>query len=1199
VIEGVADLTTLHEGEFKILLPNKVTNPSTQPFILTIGPSLTMCVPIVLMVLLGSRIYGSHNSFMYMTLITGGTGCVMGVLWGVANHLYKKRTYESEVNRVAVEFEQYLNESKEYLSLCRDNNLSFLYDRYPSSHALLENMDMNRMFKRYRQDADYMFIRLGLGIIPFQMKVYVSEEHNEMFCSEERKRANALSDEFQNLNNAPVGIDLKTIKKIAIDLDKDSEETYEMIMSMIIQLSFLHDPGELKIALIYDGLNKLHKSLYEAVKWLPHMFSNGYAHRYACKDELSASILNSRLRDVTSNSEVSMVVFILEDRFIKDEAIYQALISDSLDERIAVLLLKDRGRCPNSFKEFISDMGIMLPDKEKSSEVFEFAKSLAGMKSVISNENEDIPDSVEFLNIFGDGDLNRKLITSMWGSNHPEERIRVPIGITYGGRLQYLDIHEKHHGPHGLIAGTTGAGKSELIQTYLLSLCMSFSPEDINFFLIDYKGGGTGCGVNRLPHCIGSISNLSGDQIHRAMKAITSENKRRQKMLSMANVNHVDAYQRLYRELRVDEPMPHLILIIDEFAELKKEAPEFMSEIISLAAVGRSLGIHLILATQKPAGVVDDKIWSNSNFKLCLRVQDKADSNDMLHRPEAAFLTNPGQCYIQIGNNEYFEKFQTGYCGGIYIPSGKREKDIALMEESGKRLRIPKDNKSNEDNDTVLKIVVDEINNVADEKGIRKSRSLWIDELEDVITLNDLRIENSELENIKLDSGFILGKYDDPSRQLQGVFFYEPDKHGNIALIGGSSTGKTSFINTLISQIDNDDSFYLIDMSSEDLTMFLAYGHCAGVLNIKERIDIFFYHLKHVFKLRKKKEQNGRLFIFIDNAQTFIKELKDNELDFLMKVAGEGAGCGIYIILTANAVSDVGIKLFNRIKTTISLELNDKYAYGDVMRRYHLDVYPKKDTKGRCLVNVDGEILEGQLAICEEFSDASCSDIYRWPSVSVNPVIEDFIREGNKAAENWGSENKLMLGYSLKSGLKRGIDISKGGAFVIVTNNSSDSDNLFDLIETTLGEEGFLKDDEILDSSFNKLKEQRVIILKDTVRIINRLYEDDVMYERCIYLEECAKGEHGPLIIMEFNPKKDSDIQLHRIFKNMTDYGQGICIGGMVNDQRVLQFSDLSYSECSLKFKSDKGYMKIHGKDKSILLQMPVREKKEDEDDYD
>ena len=141
-----------------------------------------------------------------------------------------------------------------------------------------------------------------------------------------------------------------------------------------------------------------------------------------------------------------------------------------------------------------------------------------------------------------------------------------------------------------------------------------------------------------LPHMAGQISNLSGNQIRRAMISIKSENLRRQRIFTENGVNNINLYTRLYKNKEAQEPVPHLFIIIDEFAELKKEEPDFMRELISVAQVGRSLGVHLILATQKPSGTVDDNIWSNSRFRLCLRVQDRQDSNDMFRWAVMKFM---------------------------------------------------------------------------------------------------------------------------------------------------------------------------------------------------------------------------------------------------------------------------------------------------------------------------------------------------------------------------------------------------------------------------------------------------------------------------------------------------------------------------------------------------------------------------------
>ncbi|EGC23774.1 FtsK/SpoIIIE family protein, partial [Streptococcus sanguinis SK405] len=253
--------------------------------------------------------------------------------------------------------------------------------------------------------------------------------------------------------------------------------------------------------------------------------------------------------------------------------------------------------------------------------------------------------------------------------------------------LVYLNLHEKAHGPHGLIAGTTGSGKSETIQSYILSLAVNFHPHDVAFLLIDYKGGGMANFFKNLPHLLGTITNLDGAQSMRALASINAEIHRRERLFREFEVNHINQYQKKFKNGEATEPLPHLFLISDEFAELKVNQPDFIKELVSIARVGRSLGVHLILATQKPSGVVDDQIWSNSRFKLALKVADRTDSMEMLKTPDAAEITQTGRAYLQVGNNEVYELFQSAWSGADYQPDkdelGIEDHTIYLINDLG------------------------------------------------------------------------------------------------------------------------------------------------------------------------------------------------------------------------------------------------------------------------------------------------------------------------------------------------------------------------------------------------------------------------------------------------------------------------------------------------------------------------------------
>ena len=250
----------------------------------------------------------------------------------------------------------------------------------------------------------------------------------------------------------------------------------------------------------------------------------------------------------------------------------------------------------------------------------------------ISSDNHSLPSSYDFLQMFGVGNIEQLNIINRWVNSDPSNTLATPIGIDDNGNLIYLDLHEKNHGPHGLIAGMTGSGKSELIITYILSLCINYRPDEVQFILIDYKGGGlAGAFENRklgikLPHLVGTITNLDKSEMKRTLVSINSELKRRQRLFNVAketlNIGNIDIYkyQKMHRDGLLKDHLSHLFIICDEFAELKAQEPDFMEELVSAARIGRSLGIHLILATQKPSGVVDDQIWSNAKFKICCKV---------------------------------------------------------------------------------------------------------------------------------------------------------------------------------------------------------------------------------------------------------------------------------------------------------------------------------------------------------------------------------------------------------------------------------------------------------------------------------------------------------------------------------------------------------------------------------------------------
>ena len=539
-----------------------------------------------------------------------------------------------------------------------------------------------------------------------------------------------------------------------------------------------------------------------------------------------------------------------------------------------------------------------------------------------------------------------------------------------------LNLHEKAHGPHGLVAGTTGSGKSEIVQSYILSLAVNFHPYEVGFLLIDYKGGGMANLFKNLPHLLGTITNLDGAESHRAMVSIKSELARRQRVFNEYGVNHINGYHKLYQLGKAREPIPHLFLISDEFAELKKEQPEFMKELVSTARIGRSLGIHLILATQKPSGVVDDQIWTNSKFKLCLKVQNEADSREMLKTPDAASIVQPGRAYLQVGNNEIYELFQSAFSGASYHEEQEREEGdqrVYLVNRIGQGQLINQDLggslESNRIHKTQLDVVVGYVKNEFLKTKLPKVKSPWLPPLQPVMVSPLFeRITDSAIHK-ELNLNIPVGIEDIPEEQKQIEYQIQFLKQGHVIFFASSGYGKTVFLETLLLGLCALNSVknlhaYLLDFGNNALLPLKALPHVADYItydNLEKQQKLMALLFKEM-KQRKQlmadaMAQNFEIYnqmaeqplpaivLFIDNYDV-VKELEMDE-NFFVQLARDGVNLGIYLAITASRSSVVKYALMNQIKTKIA---GYNYEPAEPRNIVGRSEYVLPEIKGRVLV---------------------------------------------------------------------------------------------------------------------------------------------------------------------------------------------------------------------------------------------------------
>lgn len=700
----------------EIEAPPQKQGGNRKPIWMTIGPSFTMTIPMLLgtcfMAVARNASGTASNMLMYTGVITSIASAIIGICWAMINLKYsKKEEKEAELLRQQ-KYGEYLMECAERIRSKYEFNRSALLEMYPDARKCCDYWKSpQELWSRNRSHQDFLSCRLGLGDIPFRMPISIPKKRFALSRDDLSERPDEIKQTYSTLMQVPINVDLFAHRVVGVV----GRNRADIARTIITQLAANNCYTDVRMAILGNGSTEADWSF---MKWLPHVWNNDRSQRYVALKASEVSnvcyeltpIFRSRSDEadsVTASRQAVLptqyVVLVESCDLLESEPIAKYLYERPEAIGVTTLLLANSFEdLPNSCDFIIessrnfSGMYSMSPNGEPPQRInFDYvstraaemlARRISDIRVAETGNGSNLPDSLTFLEMLGVSRLQELDVLDNWRKNRTYQTMQAMVGWKVGGQPCYLNIHEKHHGPHGLIAGTTGSGKSETLQTYILSLALNYSPLDVGFFIIDFKGGGMANLFDKLPHMLGTISNLSGNQVRRAMVSIKSENMRRQRVFNEYGVNHIDAYTKLVKSGEASMPIPHMFIIIDEFAELKREYPEFMRELISVAQVGRSLGVHLILATQKPSGTVDDNIWSNTKFRLCLRVADKQDSKDMLHKPDAAYLTQAGRCYLQVGNDEIYELFQSGWSGAVYDEdAGAGHSNFAVrLENSGK-----------------------------------------------------------------------------------------------------------------------------------------------------------------------------------------------------------------------------------------------------------------------------------------------------------------------------------------------------------------------------------------------------------------------------------------------------------------------------------------------------------------------------------
>lgn len=1246
----------IEHKNIKLDEPPRNGSSEDMPILLTVGPMLTMGITsCVTMIDTLNRVRKGETtlSSSMSQLITGVVMLISTLLWPLVTKFYTKNRSRRKERETVKKYNNYLKEKEEELSAEKKLQNDILVENLiPLNECVNIIVKHEPLFWNKRSDEiDFLNVRIGTGNVKLDADIEYPESGFTIEENVLKKKADALVEKYKYIENVPLGYSLYDNYVTAVMGDKNNSVTF--VNNILLQLITFYSYEDLKIVVFTNEENKAN---WDYIKYLYYNFDNSkHIRLFASSSESAKNVgeylnieINNRMSSeengIKGNEYKPYYLIIVDDYNMIKRMDFVKKITENENMGFSMLFVENKlSRLPskcNNFISLVSNPASILINSYSSQEQITFNSEIThninmrSIASVLSNIPiefaegiKQLPDSVTFLEMEKVGKVEQLNILNRWNTNDSTASLKAEVGVDELGNIMYLDLHEKYHGPHGLIAGMTGSGKSEFIITYILSMAINYSPDYVSFILIDYKGGGlAGAFENKvtnvyLPHLAGTITNLDKSEMDRTLVSIDSEIKRRQAMFNEARDNlgestiDIYKYQKFYKEKKVETAIPHLFIICDEFAELKSQQPDFMENLISVARIGRSLGVHLILATQKPSGVVNDQIWSNTKFRVCLKVQDAQDSNEVLKKPDAASLKQIGRFYLEVGYDEYYALGQSAWCGAKYYPSSKIvrqiDKSINFINEFGAVIKSAQASSNSkkvvqgEQISAIMKNIIE----VSNQTGM-KAKRLWLENISPIILVDNI-IKKYNIQSNKYDISAILGEYDAPEKQEQGVLLYSFIQDGNTIIYGLDGGEREMLLNsiiysTIISHTSEEINYYIIDYGSESLRRFAKFPQIGGMVFAEEN-DKFTSLLKLIrneINTRKRKyaNYNGDYLSYIKTSETkdplkivilnnfdSIYDSHQDLYDELPTLVRDSERYGIIFILTANGGGSVSSKISQNFGNVYSFRLKDS---GDYMSIF--DTRAKSELReiyGRGFVSNDGLHEFQSCSIVEDndklndFLNEIADKIknYDKKKASVIPTLPDIITF-NIVKDNISSLNSMPVGISKQDLEIVNFDFTINAGTVISSNRLLGTT---EFIKNLVKEFSVLSNTQLLfidgtsklselkenikyfyDNSFDKVLDSfisyfdnlknnsinQVVIIYGIDKFISKL-EDKLKLST--FIDTLKKNEQAKLIIVD-GANKIKDIMYETWYQTTFSNSDGIWIGKGVEDQGIFKLGNIS-----------------------------------------
>jgi S-DNA-T family DNA segregation ATPase FtsK/SpoIIIE len=820
----------------------------------------------------------------------------------------------------------------------------------------------SRLWERRPAHPDFLRLRVGIGDVPWEVPVDRGRQRPAPAVQE-------VLDRHARLPRAPVEVDLS--RGGVVGLVGDRSAALALARALVCQAAAHHGPADLGVAVLARDDRARD---WDWAKWLPHVRDASGSGRWLAGDREAADALLAALTaddrtDRTTGRLLSggrddppagrHVLVVLDDVALTQgrRAPARQLLRGDHHPAAGIVIAETADQLPavtTTVVELFSELGdaeLRRPQDAWGVEELvvngcsdalarELARTLARYEDPeLELVGAGLPRTVRLLPLLGmDDDLDVEVVARSWRRGLPDPPPAAPLGVGEDGVVE-LDLAAD--GPHGLIGGTTGSGKSELLRSLVAGLAARVDPDHLVFVLVDYKGGSAFDRCAELPHTVGLVTDLDGHLGERALRSLEAELHHRERVLRDAGAQDLPDYLRAGSPAG---PLPRLLVVIDEFATLAAELPDLLGALVGIAQRGRSLGVHLLLATQRPSGSVNANIKANTNLRIALRVQDAQDSLDIIDRRDAAELSRatPGRAYVRLGPGDV-TLVQTPLSTASSPPERRTPVRVGPFPFAP---RLPAIHAGpTADGPSDLERLVATIRAAFDASGRPAPRRPWLEMLPARVTLAEVTGEAHAGGAALVAGGAVVGLADDPDHQRQVPATWDPaDGHlGVFGMVGSGTT--TTLLTVALSLADRSppDELHLhaIDLGAGGLAPLAGLPHVGAVVpaTATELRDKLVRTLRGELDRRRALDPvelaaQPRIVVLVDGIGSLLAEFEGSdgldEGERFRRVFHDGPTVGIVFAVAGDRVGGLPARYGASVARKLLLRHADPHEFGAV-----------------------------------------------------------------------------------------------------------------------------------------------------------------------------------------------------------------------------------------------------------------------------